>query len=152
MISLISKSAIHDHCLRLLQDKCLYIQQSIADAREAGQSDTKSSMGDKYETTREMMQIEINKLHGQLAEMQQQLLAIKVLDPNKKCTVAEPGAIVETDKAVFYLAAPLGKISLDGTTYMVVSPSSPIGKKLLQHNIGNHFDINGVSYTIQTIT
>lgn len=148
---LISKSLLHAHCLQIVQDKCLYIQQSIADAQAASNNDTKSSMGDKYETTREMMQIEINKLGQQLADMQQILLALKILDPNKTCEQAETGAIVITEKINFYLAAGIGKIEFENTQFMVVSPASPIGKQMLHAKAGGNFSVNGIQYGITKI-
>ncbi len=146
-----TKPLLHSHCLQIVQDKCLYIQQSIADAQAASNNDTKSSMGDKYETTREMMQIEINKLGQQLADMQQILLALKILDPNKTCEQAEPGAIVITEKINFYLAAGIGKIEFDNTQFMVVSPASPIGKQMLHTKAGGSFSVNGVLYELISI-
>lgn len=145
---MIAKTELHAYCLQLLQDKCLYIQQSITDAQAASNNDTKSSMGDKYETTREMMQIEINKLGQQLYDMQQMLLALKVLDPNKVYEFAEPGAILITEKMNFYLAAGIGKVQIKDDLFMVVSPSSPIGKQMMHVKSGEVFSVNGAKYKV----
>jgi len=137
--------------LQLLQDKCLYIQQSIDDARAASNNDTKSSMGDKYETTREMMQIEINKLGLQLYEAQQMLLSLKTTDPYQKSDSVQMGGLVKTEKMVFYLCAGLGKINLENETYFVISPGSPMGKMMLNKKVNDAFEVNGVKYLMKEI-
>ena len=148
---MISKTELHQYCLQLVQSKIVDLEQLIADAQAASNNDTKSSMGDKYETIREMMQIEINKLGQQLAETQQMNMAIKVLDPNKKCTAVEPGAFIETDKILFYLCAGLGKINVNEQTIMVISPGSPLGKAMLNKKANEDAGVNGVVYKIKTI-
>lgn len=58
--------------LETVRDKVLekieYLDRLISETR-ASSNDTKSSMGDKYETGREMLQQEINKLQTQLNEV-----------------------------------------------------------------------------------
>ena len=50
-----------------ISEKIQKLEQLIAETRVSN-NDTKSSMGDKYETSREMLQQEINKLELQLNE------------------------------------------------------------------------------------
>lgn len=146
-----SKKLLHSTCLSIVEEKIMSITQLIADAQASSNNDTKSSMGDKYETTREMMQIEINKLQKQLHETQQILLALKVLDPEKTHSTAESGALVETDKMHFYIAAPLGKVSLQNSVYMVISPASPLGKAMSGKRTGESAAFNGVNYRILSV-
>ena len=54
----------------VIQSKIEELKLSIASAKESRDNDTKSSAGDKYETGREMMQMEINKASAQLAKHQ----------------------------------------------------------------------------------
>jgi transcription elongation GreA/GreB family factor len=148
---MISKTDIHAHCLQLLEQKIVSLNQLIEDARAASNNDTKSSMGDKYETTREMMQIEIDKLERQKAESQQMLLSLKVIDSHKPCTKAEPGAWIHTDKLNFYLAAGLGKVEVGDQTCMVISPVSPIGRAMGGKKSDQTFSANGHEYKILKI-
>lgn len=121
------------------------------DAQNAGRQDTKSSMGDKYETTREMMQIELNKLGTQLREVQDMQLALKVIDPLKTCRVAESGALVQTNSHTFYIAAGLGKLQVNGSQVMVISKQSPMAKAMWQRQQGETFSLNGLAYQIVEI-
>jgi transcription elongation GreA/GreB family factor len=145
------KFLVHSTCIQMVEEKIQHLRQSIADARDASNNDTKSSMGDKYETTREMMQIELDKLGKQLHEAQQMLMGLKVLDPAKKHSKVEPGTLLVTDKAVFFLAVGLGKVLVAKDNIMVVSPASPIGRVMLQKSAKEKFQLNGVSYEIQDL-
>lgn len=148
---MIQKAELNGQCIALLQDRIASITGLIEDARNASNNDTKSSMGDKYETTREMMQIEINKLQLQLKDAQQMLLAFKTLDAEKRLDVVAVGAWVETDRATFYLAAAVGKVTFHSQTIMVVSPVSPIGKAMLGKRRGDTIAMGGVVYTVREV-
>lgn len=137
--------------MHLVQERIHSITGLIGDAQAASNNDTKSSMGDKYETTREMMQIEINKLQLQLKDAQQMLLAFKTLDAGKKLDTVEVGACVETDRAIFYLAAAVGKVQFGGHTLMVVSPVSPIGKVMQGKRAGDTFEMQGTQYQVLAV-
>jgi transcription elongation GreA/GreB family factor len=121
----------------------------IAETR-ASSNDTKSSMGDKYETGREMLQQEINNLQRQLNEtLNQQILIQKITsEPSLK---VQNGALVKTDKGIFYISASLGEIILDNQKIMTVSVESPLVKAMAGLTKGQSFSINAVSQTIQEI-
>jgi regulator of replication initiation timing len=91
-----------------ITDKIRSFENLIAETR-ASNNDTKSSMGDKYETGREMLQQEINNLQRQLNETlnQQAVLQKITADPSEK---VQNGALVKTNKGLFYISASLGEI------------------------------------------
>lgn len=148
---MIQKTELNAQCISLLQDRIASITGLIGDAQAASNNDTKSSMGDKYETTREMMQIEINKLQVQLKDAQQMLLAFKTIDAGKKLELVELGACVETDRTIFYLAAAVGKVQHGGQSIMVVSPVSPIGRVMLGKRAGEAFEMQGTKYQVLAV-
>lgn len=79
-----------------ISDRIENLEQLILDKRNSN-NDTKSSMGDKYETGREMLQQEINNLQNQLNAFllqKQSILSIKT----DKCSKVEKGSLVETEK------------------------------------------------------
>lgn len=151
MEKVIQKTELNVYCIALVQERIHSITGLIGDAQAASNNDTKSSMGDKYETTREMMQIEINKLQLQLKDAQQMLLAFKTIDASKKLEAVELGACVETDRAIFYLAAAVGKVQHGGQSIMVVSPVSPIGRVMLGKREGDAFEMQGTKYQVLAV-
>ncbi|KAA0128161.1 hypothetical protein FY557_10640 [Chryseobacterium sp. SN22] len=124
--------------------------ESLIEETRASNNDTKSSMGDKYETGREMLQQEINNLQRQLNEcLQQQLLVQKINgDPASK---VQNGALVKTDKGLFYIAASVGEIIFENQKIMTVSSESPLVKAMAGLTKGQNFFVNTVSQTIKEI-
>ncbi|CAH0217441.1 GreA/GreB family elongation factor [Chryseobacterium sp. WG14] len=121
----------------------------IAETR-ASNNDTKSSMGDKYETGREMLQQEINNLQRQLNEtLNQQAVLQKITsDPSEK---VQNGALVKTDKGLFYIAASIGEITVENQKVMTVSAESPLVKAMFGKKMGDVFAINTMNQVIENI-
>lgn len=116
----------------------------------ASNNDTKSSMGDKYETGREMLQQEINNLQRQLNEtLNQQAVLQKITsDPSEK---VQNGALVKTDKGLFYIAASIGEITVENQKVMTVSAESPLVKAMFGKKMGDVFAINTMNQVIENI-
>ena len=62
------KHELYNLCQAYLQQRLLTAKQAIEAAQQAANNQTKSSSGDKYETGRAMMQLEIKKDSAQLSE------------------------------------------------------------------------------------
>ncbi|WNI38537.1 hypothetical protein [Chryseobacterium sp. SG20098] len=130
-------------------DKIQYFENLIAETR-ASNNDTKSSMGDKYETGREMLQQEINNLQRQLNEVlnQQAVLQKITSDPSEK---VQNGALVKTDKGLFYVAVSMGEIVFENQKIMTVSAESPLVKIMYNKKAGENFIVNTIYQTIENI-
>lgn len=132
-----------------LADKSQYFENLITETR-ASNNDTKSSMGDKYETGREMLQQEINNLQRQLNEVlnQQAVLQKITSDPSEK---VQNGALVKTNKGLFYVSVSMGEIVFDNQKVMTVSAESPLVKAMFGKKMGEGFTINNISQSIENI-
>lgn len=132
-----------------IADKIQNFEKLIAET-SASNNETKSSMGDKYETSREMVQQEINNLQRQLNEsLNQQALIHKItIEPSLK---VQNGALVKTSKGLFYVAASVGEIVIDDQKVMTVSTESPLVKAMFGKKMGDSFTINTVGQTIENI-
>ena len=62
------KQELYKLCQTYIQQRILTAKQAIEAAQQAANNETKSSSGDKYETGRAMMQLEIEKDSAQLSE------------------------------------------------------------------------------------
>ncbi|GHE23211.1 hypothetical protein [Sphingobacterium griseoflavum] len=126
------------------------ITQAIAQAQEAIESDTKSSAGDKYETSREMMQQDLNRYHQQLLQAKKDALILQRIELQPKPRVAL-GSLVITNSATYFIASSLGKQKVGDTEYMVISAFSPIGTLLIDHAPGDTVNFNGREQQIVAI-
>ena len=132
-----------------LSEKIENFEKLIAETR-ASSNDTKSSMGDKYETGREMLQQEINNLQVQLNEILKQRNFLKTVlpKPNDK---AEKGTIVKTEKGLFFISVSLGEIKIDNQKIICISPESPLAKAMNGKIENEVFSINNINQKIENI-
>ena len=132
-----------------LSEKIQTFEKLIAETR-ASNNDTKSSMGDKYETGREMLQQEINNLQVQLNEVlkQQDFLKTILVKPSDK---AEKGAIVKTERGLFFISVSLGELSFEHQKIICISPESPLAKAMNGKQKGEVFSLNNMSQKIVDI-
>ena len=132
-----------------LYEKIQTFEKLIAETR-ASNNDTKSSMGDKYETGREMLQQEINNLQVQLNEVlkQQDFLKTILVKPSDK---AEKGAIVKTERGLFFISVSLGELSFEHQKIICISPESPLAKAMNGKQNGEVFSLNNMSQKIVDI-
>jgi hypothetical protein len=146
------KQKIYSHCLHLLDQKIESLNSALKAATEAANNETKSSAGDKHETSRAMMQIEQEKLGKQLKELLEQKTELEKIDPdrypNKTSTKILKGNLIQTDKGFLFLGIGLGKMLIDDETVFAISPQSPLGLKLLGLKENDAVEMNGMKYTI----
>lgn len=132
-----------------LSEKIDNLERLITETR-ASNNETKSSMGDKYETSREMVQQQINNLQIQLNENVKAKNSLKLINVNSHQIVGL-GSLVETDKGFFYIAVSVGEILLDLQKIFVISPESPLGKILIGKKRNDVFSINNINQKIENI-
>lgn len=126
-------------------------QLAINEAQKASTDDTKSSAGDKYETSREMMQQETDRNMKQLNEANKLKVALNKINPNIVADKVETGSLVLTGNGNFYIAVSAGVLTVNNEKYFAISPASPIGLKLMGQKIGAEFKLNDKIYHIKTV-
>jgi predicted aspartyl protease len=135
---MLNKSDIISELKKQIERKVEYLNQSLESAIISRNSDTKSSAGDKFETSREMTQIEIHKIETEILKTKQQLQSLTI----------NPSQLITTDKGVFFISIPFGKIKIENSELICISNSAPIAKLLLNTEITKQFNIAGVSYLV----
>lgn len=144
------KQMLHATCKAMLEEKIEGLQANLRGFQDAANEETKSSAGDKYETGRAMMHLEKEKVAHALNEVLKQK---KVIDQLSADLMSEAGlgALVQTDKGLFYLAVSLGKISQNGVDVFCLSPVAPLGTALLKAKKGNQVTFLENCYVIEEI-
>lgn len=132
-----------------LSEKIRNFEKMISETR-ASNNDTKSSMGDKYETGREMLQQEINNLQVQLNEVLKQQDFLKTIQ-TKPSGKTEKGAVVKTEKGLFFISVSLGEISFENQKIICISPESPLAKAMDGKKTGESFSVNNLNQAIKNI-
>lgn len=135
------KQKLIDHCHAFATTRVEETRKNITTLQHSANEETKSSVGDKYETGRAMIQIEIGNLAGQLAESQKMLKALETIKDHPTDRV-QPGAVVFTSQGNYFIAISAGVVTIDEENYITISASSPIGTKLSGLKAGDAFDFN----------
>ena len=123
------KQKLHQLISEKIDQKIQSLELLISETRQSN-NDTKSSMGDKYETGREMLQQEINNLQIQLNEVLKQKNYLKTMS-SKFSEKVEKGALIQMDKGYFYISVSLGEILFDNKKIFAISSESPLAIALL---------------------
>ena len=132
-----------------LSAKIENLERLISETR-ASNNETKSSMGDKFETSREMVQQEINNLQIQLNENLNARNSLKIIN-TKLHQMIGLGSLVETNNGLFYIAVSLGEIKLNDKKIFVISTESPLGKLLFGKKKGEEIILNNTKQIIQNL-
>lgn len=142
------KENLRTHCLKVLQNKAALLSAELELLREAANTESKSSAGDKHETHQSMMHLEQEKTGKQLLVIQEQIAQLEKLPIYSGIKKICKGSLVQTDKGWFFIAAAIGKTEFDGSSIFVLSEHSPLGKTLLNNEEGNCITFNGNNYCI----
>jgi transcription elongation GreA/GreB family factor len=145
------KEQLHKLCKAYIDERIKNAEQIINDARDAIHNETKSSAGDKYETTREMMQQDIDMATVRMNDAKQQLAVLDRIDITHAADLVIPGSIVHTDKGNYFIAVSAGMLQVEGSTYNSISIASPIGQAMKGLNAGDNFTFNKAIFTIKSI-
>ena len=112
-------------------------------AQESANGESKSSAGDKYETSRAMGQLD-RDMH---ARMYQQTLEerklVERIDESLIYKKGALGALLQTTMGDFFLSVSIGNINIDEKPIMIISPQSPVGALLMGKIVGDKFSFRG---------
>ena len=138
-------------CLAQINEQVNALKSNLDSIAESRNNETKSSVGDKYETGRAMMQLEFQKVEGQLNRIEHQRSKLKQIDINATFSTVKQGSMVITNQGTYFISVPIGKVKLEEETYFCLSLDSPIGKMLNKKSKGDSLVFNGRSIEILDI-
>ncbi|MFM2195306.1 MAG: hypothetical protein RL092_906 [Bacteroidota bacterium] len=149
--SVIDKSALLEACLSILIKRIEEFQATERSAQESAAGDTKSSMGDKHETSRELLQQEREMNGRRMAEALRQKEELERILPDSQFTQIQTGAFAETSLGWFFFSTALGFVSVGTEKVAVVSMASPIGQALKGKASGESVSFQGKALLIKHI-
>jgi transcription elongation GreA/GreB family factor len=134
-----------------VNEKVSETQDYLEGLRSSRDSDTKSSAGDKYETSRSMVQQEIDRAEDRLQQLKMQLNELERVERIKDNSFCQPGSLVQLEKELFLLGPALGKISIEDNILFSISMASPLGQLLNEKKVGDTIQFRGKESTIKNI-
>jgi len=142
------KEKLYKACEAYVEERIKRIRVSMSGLESDLENETKSSAGDKYETGREMINLEINKLAEQLQQFKNLKNTLNVAKNRTNTSSAQLGTVVKTNMANYFIAIPADRIIVDGDEYFAIGANSPIAQLLLHKKAGEEITFNGKSAKI----
>ena len=143
-----TKEHLYTMCEEYVESRIQRILKSLKSIEEDMENEGKSSAGDKYETSREMMSEEWNKLSNQLKEFKQQKDTLKLAKNREDSKRAQLGCLVKTSASNYFISIPAGKMELDQEVFYAVGANSPVARLLMGKTEGEEFEFNGIKNKI----
>ncbi len=145
------KVTIHQALQQKVQKQISILQSAIQSLEESRNNETKSSVGDKYETGRAMMQQELFRKQEQLQQALELKMQLTSLDPTSIHTTIQLGSLVKTTQGQYYISVGVGKIILGGNSYFAISTQSPLGKLLIGKQQREEVEFRGKKIGIEEV-
>ena len=138
------KVAVHASTLLALSNKIASLQEILEDTYKSTLDDSKSSAGDKHETSIAMVQLEQEKLTNQLNEFLKQQRILLSINPTNRHQLIQLGSLVETKQAWYYFSIGIGLFTVEKTAIFAINPDSPLGRLLIKKKAGESVTFNGM--------
>ena len=145
------KQAAFDFCKSMILKRIQTIEAVLLSLEESRSNESKSSVGDKYETGRTMLQLEEEKNKTQLLEALAAKSVLESVQLGKPSEQVSLGSFICTNTGNYFIAIGVGKIHLDGEIIYGISLDSPIGQALKQKRAGEEVIFNNRRIEIQAI-
>ena len=145
------KAILFTKCEEYVNNKISSAQEAIDAVQKSANTETKSSAGDKYETGRSMMQLEILKYSAQLSEGYNLKKVLNKIDYDKNYNKIQTGSLVKTTNGNFFISISAGKFIVDKEEYMTISFSSPLAQELFNKQVKNKIHFRNKEYLIKSI-
>ena len=145
------KQKLYSGCTDYVESKLTSIAGALDDLQQAANLETKSSMGDKYETGRASIQLEMEKYSNQLQEFTNLKKILFQINVNRIYESVQAGSLVYTTQGNYFIAINAGEFEIDGEKILSISLASPLGKELFRKMKGEKFTFRDKTFKIKNV-
>ena len=92
-----------------------------------------------------------NRLFPRVADALEGLATLEKIDLEALHDRVAPGSVVRTDVRNFFVAVSLAEFSVEGQTYLGLSPESPAYPELAHKRQGDTFQLGGAAHRIEGV-
>lgn len=148
-MSELSKAAIVRACIQKQEALIKDFEKEVSSIqREILDNDTSQSQGDNSKAERTDV---LNTYEKELAFLKDELIYLENLDWKGYNEIAEPGAVVVTDKITFFICVSIEDVIVDKQKVYGISAKAPIFQVMRGKKIGDTFEYNKAEYKIKNI-
>lgn len=146
------KKELYAFCQSYVDGRISRIKSHMLQLQESLDSETKSSAGDKHETGRAMLQLELEKSGEQLAAAEGLKSALQQIRPAPTSPTIGSGSLVNTSKANYFISISAGEYNIGALKVFCISTNTPIGLLLLGKSKGATVHFRDELITILEVT
>ncbi len=132
-------------------EKIAFVTEALRETTASANAESKSSMGDKYETTQAMLHLEKEKHQTQLTQALGLKKVLDMINPKKANDSVDLGALLETDQGWYYISVGAGKLPIVGTDVISISPVAPLAQQFKFCKLGSQVEFNSRTYRLMAI-
>src|SRR5690606_10689138 len=121
---------------------------TMHELEDALKPESRSCMGDKYETSRALLHLEFEKISGQVEQFNNLRKTASLIGSQPFTESIGFGSLVRTTAANYFISIPAGEIEAEGEKFYAVGINSPVAQELLGKKKGEEFVLNGNSFKI----
>ena len=136
---------------KVLDLRIAQYRQDILSAEESRNTATKSSAGDKHETGRALMQIELNNLEKQLSTNLTLKNSLDQMPSSENRETIAFGSLIKTNQGLFFISVSLGKVTSGAESCYALSPTAPLGNEFIGRKKGDKVIFREKTYLIEEI-
>jgi len=131
-----------------IESRLFSLQSELDEILNTMANDTKSTAGDKHETSRAMAQLEQEKLGKQISETRKFLQTFSSISNTKSGAEIQIGSLIETSSGFFLLGIAYGQLTVQNESVFCLSTAAPLGQLLLGKLVGDEVLLNGRRFEI----
>ncbi len=131
------KESLFKQCKLFVNEKSAIIAAIMKSNQMALEQESKSSAGDKHETGRAMLHLEMEKASLQFEAIKQMKEVLERIQINSVSEHIKLGSLITTNQGIYFLSISAGQLLFEGKPYYAVSVSSPIGALLIGEKKGS---------------
>jgi len=137
------KSTILPYVKTYLDQRMQTSLDAMNAAQESANGESKSSAGDKYETSRAMGHLDRDMHARMYQQTREERKLIERIDESIIFKKGALGAFISTSMGDFFLSVSIGQVKIAEKSIMIISPQSPIGALLMGKMVGDKFNFRG---------
>ena len=137
------KQAILDEINGQLDARLTRLQTELDDLKSGLSANTKSTAGDKHETSRAMAHNEQERLAVQRDQTIHSKRLTAGIDISQVNTTVAFGSVVKTSMGIFFFSLGMGKITVNNEDIYCLAANTPMGQALLGKKKGDIANFNG---------
>ncbi|MGL6267604.1 MAG: hypothetical protein ACRC2O_06740 [Chitinophagaceae bacterium] len=142
---------LKEYCRQMILERMESFRHAMNKSQESANEETKSSAGDKYETSRAMGHLEKDMYARQLAETRKEMASLMLIDCSQVYQSILPGSFVRMVNSSYFILAGMGKIEFKGEQIYVISHMAPVAQSLSGKKKDDIVSINNIIHQIKEV-